>query len=226
MPQAPEAPPPGRIGLFGGTFDPIHRGHLAAARAVLDAGLVGRVLFVPAGSPPHKPRGTHASDVERYVMAVLATLDEPRFGVARFELDRPGPSYAIETAVQAGRALGVAPGEKLAWIIGTDAMAQIGSWWNPRGLFEQLDFLVVSRREIEEPALREKLAETVPWAPPTSVSFVPMPYVDVSSTAVRAGLQAGDAAALAALPEPVATYVRRYGLYDASPSARYGFSPS
>lgn len=202
-----------RVGLFGGTFDPIHRGHLAAASAVLDAGLVDRVLFVPAGSPPHKPRGAHATDVERYVMAVLATLPEPRFGVARFELDRPGPSYAIDTALQAARALGAAPGEKLAWIIGTDAMAEIGSWWNPRGLFEALDFLVVSRREVEEPALRARLAETVPWAPEEAVRFVPMPYVDTSSTMLRAGLQAGDASVLAALPEPVAIYVRRYGLY-------------
>ncbi|HEY9721124.1 MAG TPA: adenylyltransferase/cytidyltransferase family protein, partial [Oscillatoriaceae cyanobacterium] len=106
---------PRRVALFGGTFDPIHLGHLAAARAALDSGVVDEVIFVPAGQPPHKPQGARADAASRWLMTVLATLDEPAFRVARWEFDRPGKSYAVDTLRMARAELGDA---ELYWVIG------------------------------------------------------------------------------------------------------------
>ena len=208
--------PARRVALFGGTFDPIHRGHLAAARAALGSGLVDEVRFVPAGSPPHKPRGTRATPEERWLRAVLATLDEPRFKVERWELDRPGPSFAIDTVRQARRELGGPDGQavELYWVIGTDAIAPIDTWHAVRELFELTRFLVIARAGFDEASLRAHLARTVPWAPPGAITFCPMPLVNVSSTELRAHLAAGEHAP-EALPVPVATFIRRYALYRA-----------
>ena len=164
-------------------------------------------------------------------MTVLATLDEPRFRVARWEVDRVGPTYAVDTLRVARQALAAEPGYggppahgcaapaepghgrpiELAWVIGTDAMALIHTWYDVRGLFEATSFLVVARTGYDEAGLRAELARTVPWAPAAAVRFVAMPPVDVSSTAIRTRLGRGEVAP--EVPAPVFTYIRRYGLY-------------
>src|SRR5689334_21437191 len=98
-----------RVALFGGTFDPIHLGHLAVATTALGCGLVDEVRFIPAGEPPHKAGPRHSAE-ERWLMTVLATLSEPRFRVERWEIDRPGRSYAVDTLREAKTAL---PGAEL-----------------------------------------------------------------------------------------------------------------
>jgi nicotinate-nucleotide adenylyltransferase len=199
------------IALFGGTFDPIHVGHLAAAQAVLDQGHVQEVVFVPAGQPPHKPAGARASAEDRWVMTLLATLDEPRFSVARWEVDRAGePTYAVDTLALARADLG--PDVDLVWVIGTDAMALIHTWHDAPRLFELTRFLVVARADYDEAGLRAELQRVAPWAPQaTHVSFVHMPHVDASSTAIRAHLAKGEP--VSGLAPAVETYIRRYGLY-------------
>ncbi|MFP5503829.1 MAG: nicotinate-nucleotide adenylyltransferase [Candidatus Sericytochromatia bacterium] len=212
---------PRRVALFGGTFDPIHVGHLAAARAAVASGLVDEVLFIPAGDPPHKPAGAHASTEERWLMTHLATLDEPRFRVVRWEIDREGPSFAVDTVHHARKALAGPDGQapELYWVIGTDAMALIDTWRRVRELFSLTRFLVIARSGFDEAALRQHLAGTVPWAPPDALRFVPMDLVEVSSTAIRGAL-AGGATPEAALPAPVERYVTKYGLYRAQEVAR------
>jgi nicotinate-nucleotide adenylyltransferase len=200
--------PPRTVALMGGTFDPIHAGHLAAARAVLDGGHAHEVVFVPAGVPPHKPAGARVDAAHRWCMTVMATLDEPRFRVARWEVDREGPTYAIDTLRMARAEL---PGADLAWVIGTDAMALIHTWRDAPGLFELARFLVVARADFDEAGLWAELDRHAPWVPRDRVAFVHMPLVDVSSTAIRAELATGLPAA--GLTPLVATYIQRYGLY-------------
>lgn len=200
-----------RVALYGGTFDPFHVGHLAVARAARACGLADEVVVIPGGNPPHR-RGTHGLAEQRWCMAVLATLAEPGMRVARWETDRAdeGRTFAIDTIAAARRELG--PDADLSWVIGTDAMAQIHTWRDPEGLFREVRFLVVPRDGQDEAWLRARLAEVVPWAPPERVAFLAMERVDVSSTALRAAMAAGeDTTAL--LPPLVQGFVTKYGLY-------------
>lgn len=203
-----------RVALFGGTFDPIHNGHMAAARACLASGLVDRVCFIPAGAPPHKPGGPVASAEARWCMTVLATLAEPGWRVERWEIDRAGPSFAIDTVRHAGAALRAADGTppELYWLIGTDAMALIDTWRDVETLFALTRFLVIPRDGMDEAALRARLADTLPFAAPDRVRFLAMPPLDVSSTALRDRLARGELPR-GALPESVATFVSRYAPY-------------
>lgn len=210
---------PRRYALYGGTFDPFHVGHLAVARAALASGLVDEVVVIPGGTPPHRG-DTRADAEERWCMAVLATLNEPGMRVVRWETDRAehGRTFAVDTLAAARRALG--DDAEIAWVIGTDAMALIDTWREPRTLFAQMKFLVVPRDGQDERWLRARLAETVPWAPREAVAFIEMAPVDVSSTDLRAMLARGEDASHL-LPPLVATFVTRYGLYrDAVEAAR------
>ena len=132
-----------KIGLFGGTFDPIHWGHLRSVEEVREAFSLDRVLFVPASHPPHKKRLPSASPSERAAMVRLATADNPRFGVSTVELSRPGKSYTIDTVRhfvkrQAGR-------NSLFFILGLDAFREIGSWKDFREIFPLCHLIVTSR---------------------------------------------------------------------------------
>ena len=115
-----------RIGVMGGTFDPIHYGHLvAAAEAVEEFGLE-QVVFVPAGQPPHKQPEAVSDAVHRYMMTVLATVANDVFTVSRIDIDRPGPSYTVDTLAELQRRYG--PDTELYFITGADAMSQILQW--------------------------------------------------------------------------------------------------
>ena len=202
-----------RYALYGGTFDPFHVGHLAVARAALASGQVDEVLVIPGGNPPHRGE-TRGHAEERWCMAVLATLNDPGMRVVRWETDRAdaGRTYAVDTLAAARRELGA--DADLAWVIGTDAMALIDTWKDVRALFAEMRFLVVTRDGQDEPWMRARLAEIVPWAPPEAVAFIDMAPVPVSSTVLRAKLGRGEAAS-DFLPPLVATYVERYRLYRA-----------
>jgi nicotinate-nucleotide adenylyltransferase len=197
-----------RVALFGGTFDPIHEGHLAAARAVLERGLVDEVVFVPAGDPPHKRARTLASAHDRYVMTVLATLNEPRFRVVPWELERAGPSYTVDTLEHARAVLGAVD---VYWLIGADAAWGLHTWQQAQRLVTLTRFLVVSREGFDEDGLRAQLALHFPACDGDWVQFVRMPEVAVSSTALRAACAAGRSPD--GLPQCVAAFIARYGLY-------------
>ncbi len=197
-----------RVALFGGTFDPIHAGHLAAAQAVLEQGLVDEVVFVPAGDPPHKRAVTQATAHARYAMAVLATLKEPRFRVVGWELERAGPSYTVDTVLQASA---IDAGVEWYWLIGADAAWGLHTWYEAQRLVTLTRFLVVSREGFDEAGLRAQLASHFAACEGDWVRFVRMPTVVVSSTAVRAACAAGRSPG--GLPQCVAAYIARYGLY-------------
>ena len=137
---------PGSVGIVGGTFDPIHIAHLAIAEEVREVLGLERVLFVPAGEPPHKP-GRAVSDAEhRARMVALAIAGNPRFELSRVELDRPGPSYAVDTLDAlhaAARASGRVP--DFTFILSEEAVAELPTWHEPRRLLGLCRFAVVPR---------------------------------------------------------------------------------
>ena len=134
-----------RTGVFGGTFDPVHIGHLAIALAALESARLDRVIFVPASRSPLKDRGPYASAEDRLAILEAATKDEPRFAVSRIELDRDGPSYTVDT-LEALRGEG-----DLHLILGSDALADLGRWRRPERVRELATILVARRPGAPEP---------------------------------------------------------------------------
>ena len=138
---------PGSWGVLGGTFDPIHDGHLALAEnAREELGLAG-VLFLPAGIPPHKPDRVVTPAVHRLAMLELAIADDPFFQVSRVELERPGPSYAVDTAAQLVAqppVVGADPGA-FVWLMSSEALAGLPTWREPRRLVEMMRIGVAPR---------------------------------------------------------------------------------
>ncbi|MEI6157826.1 MAG: nicotinate-nucleotide adenylyltransferase, partial [Atribacterota bacterium] len=130
-------------GIMGGTFDPIHLGHLVTAEEVRDYFQLEEVVFVPSARPPHKVGQTITDSEHRYLMAVMATITNPFFQVSRVEMERPGPSYAVDTV----RFFREKWGQEIEiyFITGADAFAQIRAWNNPDQLFELSTFVAASR---------------------------------------------------------------------------------
>lgn len=132
-----------KIGLFGGTFDPIHWGHLRSAEEVSETYGLDRVYFIPASIPPHKRGKTTTPAKDRLRMVRLAVARNPRFAVSTVELDRPGPSYSVDTIRQfAGQ---LTKRDSLYFIIGLDAFLEIGTWHDFQEIFTLCNFIVTSR---------------------------------------------------------------------------------
>jgi len=184
-----------RLGLFGGTFDPIHNAHLIVAREAADCFELDQVWFVPAAHPPHKSGRAGASYEDRFRMTQMACEADPRFRASRLEAgDRK--SYSIETIEQV-RAMGEEP----YFIIGADAFAEIGSWHRWEELVKLTDFIVVTRpghRYVAPPGARVHRLDTVA-----------LPF---SSSEIRRHLAAGRIPA--ELPPPVAKHIVDNGLYQ------------
>lgn len=166
-----------RIGVMGGTFDPIHNGHLVAASEVASAFDLDEVIFVPTGSPYLKDNVTPAE--HRYLMTVIATASNPRFKVSRIDIDREGPTYTVDTLADMQ---GLYPDAELVFISGADAIAQISAWKNADQLWDLAHFVAVSRPG-------HKL--TVPDAPEGAISKLEIPALAISSTDIRARVQSG-----------------------------------
>src|SRR3954447_16080191 len=136
-----------RLGLFGGTFDPIHLGHLVLAEQCREACGLDRVWFVVAGSPPHKP-GERTAVGHRLEMARIAVAGHPAFEVAEIEARRPGPHYSVETLEQVHRDR---PGDELFFLIGADSLADLPFWRHPEGIARLATVVVVTRPGIAPP---------------------------------------------------------------------------
>jgi nicotinate-nucleotide adenylyltransferase len=134
-----------RIGLFGGTFNPIHRGHLGVARDVLDGFRLDEIIFIPAALPPHKAPGWVADAEDRLAMLQIALADTPRFQTSDVELRREGPSYTIDTVKFFKAHYGTQ--EAIYLIVGLDAFLEIDTWKSFRGLFNALPMIVMSRSD-------------------------------------------------------------------------------
>ena len=196
----------GRIGLFGGTFNPIHLGHLRAAEEVCEALDLGRVLFIPSHTPPHKDGDENdpiASAEQRLEWVELAIAAQKSFSVDRIEIDREGLSYLVDTlrAIrdrETGR-------RKMVFILGEDAYAEMGDWRDPAGIFGLTDLAVMTR----PPGQLASLADRMPSAARdlytlsedgqsavhreagTRIDLVPISALDISSSKVREACRAG-----------------------------------
>ncbi|MFY9634385.1 MULTISPECIES: nicotinate-nucleotide adenylyltransferase [Pseudarthrobacter] len=187
-----------RLGVMGGTFDPIHHGHLVAASEVADKFGLDEVVFVPTGQPWQKTH-KHVSEPEhRYLMTVIATASNPRFTVSRVDIDRPGPTYTIDTLrdLRTQR-----PDADLFFITGADALAQILSWKDIDELWSLAHFVGVTRPgHVLDGMGRE------------DVSLLEVPAMAISSTDCRARV-AGNNPVWYLVPDGVVQYIAKYGLY-------------
>ena len=201
--------------MLGGTFDPIHAGHLALARVALDQLGLDQVLFVPAGQPPHK-RGRPITPAEdRLAMVELAIAGEPPFAVSRIEIDRPGPSYTADTAeaLVTGPATVDRPIE-LTVILSAESFAELPSWHDP-GRLLRLARIAVAPRPGHPAPTPAWLAQRLPGFA-DRVVVLAGPHLDVSASDIRARVAAGRPIDKLVSP-PVATYIEAHHLYREPP---------
>lgn len=198
-----------RMGVMGGTFDPIHYGHLVAAESARATFRLERVIFVPAGQPPHKPAEAVTAAEHRYAMTVLATASNPYFTVSRLEIDRPGPSYTVDTINQLHAAWG--PGVAWYFITGADAMLEILGWKQSAALLRSCEFVAATRPGTPTARLRAAVKALEREHGPRFHSIV-VPGVATSSSEVRARVRRGDPIRYL-VPEPVEAYISKHGLY-------------
>lgn len=201
-------PPFMNVGIFGGTFDPVHRGHLAVARAAQKAHRLGRIYFVPADVPPHKRNVPITPYPHRYAMLALALRNEPKFIPSLIEwsaaADAAGsrPNYTIDTVRRFREMLPAA--DRLFFIIGIDAFLEIDTWYRPRELMNEVEFIVVSRPGYEIPL--------PPFAGNARLRWLGTLAENVSSTALRSALARGKIDKRF-LDEAVVEYIRKEHLY-------------
>jgi nicotinate-nucleotide adenylyltransferase len=193
-------PKPIRLGVMGGTFDPIHHGHLVAASEVANACGLDEVVFVPTGTPWQKETQGVSPAEHRYLMTVIATASNPRFTVSRVDVDRDGPTYTIDTLrdLRAEH-----PESELYFITGADALGRILSWKDSEELFGLAHFVGVTRpgHTLDDAGL-----------PPDRVSLMEVPAMAISSTDCRERVARGEPVWYL-VPDGVVQYIAKYGLY-------------
>jgi nicotinate-nucleotide adenylyltransferase len=190
-----------RVGIMGGTFDPIHHGHLVAASEVAGRFALDEVVFVPAGNPWQKAGVAVSAAEDRYLMTVIATASNPRFGVSRVDLDRDGPTYAVDTLHDLREVYG--PDTDLFFITGADVLQKILSWRDAEKLFELAHFVGVTR---------PGFILSDDHLPEDAVSLVQVPAMAISSTDCRARVAAGEPVWYL-VPDGVVQYIAKRRLY-------------
>ena len=195
-----------RLGVMGGTFDPIHHGHLVAASEVQTRFGLDEVVFVPTGQPWQKDAREVSPAEHRYLMTVVATASNPRFTVSRVDIDRPGPTYTIDTLRDLHTER---PDAELFFITGADALAQILSWKDADELFRLAHFIGVTRPGYV-------LSES--GLPANRVTLQEVPAMAISSTDCRARVERAEPVWYL-VPDGVVQYVNKYRLYAAGSPA-------
>jgi nicotinate-nucleotide adenylyltransferase len=214
-----------RIGLFGGTFDPVHLAHLRTAEEVREALALDRVDLVLSATPPHKTVGTQAASEHRRRMLELAITDAPQFRLELCELAREGPSYSIDTirAVQARE-----PNAEITFIMGADAFAEIATWKDYATIFSLCDFCVISRPGTDERRIPIAVENAFCYEPNRGVyvhrsgralRFLPVTALMISASDIRRRCAAGHSIRYL-VPDAVADYVATHGLYRGRTAAR------
>jgi nicotinate-nucleotide adenylyltransferase len=194
-----------RTGVFGGTFDPIHFGHLRLAETAREALGLDEVLFVPVGDPVHRNDSPAAGREERYRMCVLATESNPAFRVSRVETDSPKPAYTADTlaALQ-----GELHGATIFLLMGADEAVQFAEWRRPREILEMARLAVATRPGLDAPAIRSALPAWVL----ERTDFLPPLSIDISATEIRARAREGRSIRYL-LPDGVLEYIEANNLY-------------
>jgi nicotinate-nucleotide adenylyltransferase len=193
-----------RIGVMGGTFDPIHLGHLVAAEEARWQFGLDRVVFVPAGRPWQKPVGVTPPE-DRYRMTVIATASNPAFTVSRLEIDHPGPTYTVDTLRRLRTEL--EGGTRLYFIIGADAVLQLLTWKEPDQVLAEAEFIAATRPGFD----LDRLVSQVPGAD-DRVHRMEIPALAISASDIRARVARG-APIHYLVPDGVARYIHKHGLY-------------
>ena len=212
-----------KIGLFGGTFDPIHWGHLRSAEEVRENYRLARVYFIPASIPPHKSGRTTTPARDRLQMVRLAVARNPRFSVSTVELARPGLSYSIDTIRDFADQL--RGGDSLYFIIGLDAFREIGTWKDFKEIFSLCNFIVTSRPGSKESdplkgtgvAVKKLFCydskrKNYRHRSGTRVNFIELTDIAISASEIRALVQKGKSIRYL-VPPAVEQYIKRRGLY-------------
>ncbi|HEY0952394.1 nicotinate-nucleotide adenylyltransferase [Nocardioides sp.] len=194
---------PRRVGVMGGTFDPIHHGHLVAASEVQAWFDLDEVLFVPTGDPWQKSHRVVSPAEHRYLMTVIATAANPRFSVSRVDIDRQGPTYTIDTLRDLRAQL---PDDELYFITGVDALAEIFTWRAAEELFELAQFVGCTRPGY---TMDEAALATIPA---DRVTIVEIPALAISSSDCRKRKQRGEPVWYL-VPDGVVQYIAKYDLY-------------
>ncbi len=201
-----------RIGLMGGTFDPIHYGHLVVAEEVRARLDLAEMFFVPAGQPPHKQGDFITPAHHRLAMLELAISSNPHFSISLVDLDRPGPSYTVDTL----RLLRQWWGEEVAlyFVIGWDSLEELSSWFEPERILEQVTHLVAVHRPgyEEAPQYRSRLEQRLPMLRQRMLSM-PAPQLEISATDLRQRVAEGRPVKYQ-IPEAVERYIAEHGLYS------------
>lgn len=199
-----------RLAVMGGTFDPIHYAHLLIAEDIRRRFRLPQILFMPSGSPPHKKDYEVTSAEDRYIMTVLATSDNPAFAVSRLELERPGPSYTIETIRQLKAKIG--PDAQISWVTGSDAVLEILTWHQPDAILDEAEILAVPRPGFD----LSRLDETLGAERASKIKIIAAPLAEISSTMIRERIRAGESIRYLT-PSPVIAFIEKRGLYVDEP---------
>ncbi len=198
---------PRRIGVLGGTFDPPHVGHLWLAALAADAHRLDRVLFMPAAQPPHKPRDEMSPTIDRLLMTRLAIESDPVFELSRMEMERPGPSYTVDSVVQLRTDY---PDAELFLIMAADSLAEIDTWREPDRLLELVEWIVGPRPGAPDPdpaALVERFGVAA-----RRIHLLDGPALAVSSSEIRQRVADGHTIRYL-VPDPVERLIRERRLY-------------
>jgi nicotinate-nucleotide adenylyltransferase len=201
---------PGSLGLLGGTFDPFHLGHLGLARAARDQLGLDRVLVMPAAQPPHKPGRPISPALLRLAMVVAGIAGEPRLEASRIEIDRPGPSFTVDTVAELLAAPAAGAPADVVVILSAESFAGLSSWHEPERLVSLARFAVAPRAGHPDPDLDELVTRLPGLA--GRVDRLDLPPITVSASEIRR--RAASGASLDGLvPPAVATLIRDNGLY-------------
>jgi nicotinate-nucleotide adenylyltransferase len=200
------------VGILGGTFDPIHNGHLAAAEAAERSLELDAITLIPSHIPPHRQDPVGATSEQRYAMAALAAAERPGWSASRVEVDRPGQSYTYDTLVRLKETVSV--GSQYFFILGADAFAEIATWSRYPAVLDLAHFVVVSRPGTTLDSLRERVPSAFSHRPSakTRVILVSANTPDISSTDIRRRVRAGESLR-GLVPDPVADYIATHRLY-------------
>lgn len=196
-----------RLGIMGGTFDPIHFGHLVTAEEALVQFNLDKVIFMPAGHPVRKTDMQVSSAEHRYLMTVIATSANPDFDVSRMEIDRPGPTYTVDTMLALRDLYG--PKADLHFITGADAIWEIATWKDAERFEGLCTFIAATRPGYD---LEAALVEHADELSRLTIDFIEVPALAISSTDIRRRV-AERRPIRYLLPEPVVSYIQKHGLY-------------